>query len=79
MQTTSPKVAASSLTALVTAVVVAFILHTVPVLVGHSDIIALVVTAVITGGAAWLAGWLRKAVVWAEKYVEDHKVQSRRI
>jgi heme O synthase-like polyprenyltransferase len=69
----SPKVTASSLTALIVVAVVTFIVQHVPVLVGHSDLIALVVTAVVGAGAAWLAGYYRKAVVWAEKYVQEHR------
>jgi hypothetical protein len=71
----SPKVTAASLTATVTLLVVTFILNQAPILVGHSDLIAMVVTAAITGAAAWVAGYLRKAVVWAELYIRDHKRQ----
>lgn len=69
----SPKVTASSLTALVVVLVVTFVLQQAPVLVGHSDLVASVVTAVVTGAAALAAGWLRKAVDWAETYVATHK------
>lgn len=74
----SPKVTAASLTATVTILVVTFILNQVPVLVGHSDMIAMVVTAIITGAAAWAAGYLRKAVAWAEQYVREHALPPAR-
>lgn len=70
---TSPKVTAASLTALIVALIVTYVLQTAPVLVGHNDLVASVVTAIITGGAAWVAGWLRKAVAWAEGYVQAHQ------
>lgn len=74
----SPKVTAASLGATAAAVVVAFILYLVPALVGHSDILGLVVTAIITGATAWVAGYLRKAVVWAEQYVREHALPPAR-
>lgn len=76
MNKTSPKVTASSTTALVTALVITLLYAKIPALQAWNDYVQTVVAALVTGVAAWLAGWLVRAVDWATRYVQDHNARS---
>ena len=72
----SPKVKASSLAALISALVVTYVLTKFPVLVGHSDVLTVVVDGVVTSAASLTAGYYKRAVGWATKYVQDHEASK---
>lgn len=73
MTNIDPKVRSAGIAGLVAAVIVTFVIGKVPALDGLSNTLQDLITGGVTILSGTIAGYLREAQTWAEKYVEDHK------
>lgn len=73
MSEVSPKVTAQSAGTLIAAVIVTFIVTKVPGLRDLSEPTSALIVAVVATVVGWISGYVKSAVGWADRYVQDHQ------